>query len=347
MKKNQKIKKLSGLIIGCGSIGERHLFNLQKLGLKDIIIYDKDLTQLKKIENKYSVKSFSNIDKAFSAKPDFSIICTHPISHITFGEKSLKNNVHVFMEKPLSHELKNVKQFLNKSESKKIKISVGYNFRYNLGLNYIKNFFAKNSITPSFISSTVGNHIKNWRPNSNYKNHYILNKGGGIILDASHEFDFVRWLLDDKVVSVYCQSIKTSKLSKKTESLASITLKFKKGTIANFTLDYIRPFYDRKCQFLTENEIIDWNFSIEPKISKNYNVSSKSLVSYQNHKKKSFSKNFISPVNQMYKEEINDFLISLVTNENVKINGWDAYETLRIADAALRSSKINKPIILK
>ena len=347
MEKNLKIRKLSGLVIGCGSIGERHLFNLKQLGLNDIKIFDKDKNRIKYIENKYHVKGFSNLEKAFLSQPDFAVICTDPLSHISLGNESIKNNVHIFMEKPLSFEVKGVKQFLKKADSKKIKISIGYNFRYNPGLKFIKNFFTKNSITPLFVSSTVGNHIKNWRQNIDYKKHYILKKGGGIILDASHEYDFVRWILDDKVTTVFCQSLKTPKLSNKTESLASITLKFKKGTIANFTLDYIRPFYDRRCQILTENQIVDWNFKINNQKSNNYNALSKSIISYLDIKKKKFKKIFNEPTNQMYENEMHDFLLSLINNEKPKITGWDGFETLRIGSAALQSSKLNKPIILK
>ena len=49
----------------------------------------------------------------------------------------------------------------------------------------------------------------------------------------------------------------------------------------------------------------------------------------------------------MYKQEIHNFLFSIVSDKKLKITGWDGFETLRIADAALRSSKLNKPIILK
>ena len=34
---------LRGLIIGCGSIGERHLHNIKKIGVKDIAILDIDI----------------------------------------------------------------------------------------------------------------------------------------------------------------------------------------------------------------------------------------------------------------------------------------------------------------
>ena len=67
---------LRGLIIGCGSIGERHLHNIKKIGVKDIAILDINKLVLNNLSKKYSVKKFFNLDDALSFKPDFSIICT-------------------------------------------------------------------------------------------------------------------------------------------------------------------------------------------------------------------------------------------------------------------------------
>ena len=36
----QKYKELRGLVIGCGSIGERHIHNLKKIGIKELGIFD-------------------------------------------------------------------------------------------------------------------------------------------------------------------------------------------------------------------------------------------------------------------------------------------------------------------
>ena len=55
------MKDLKGLIIGCGSIGERHIFNLKKLGIENIAVFDFSQTRLKLIAKKYKIKSFSNI----------------------------------------------------------------------------------------------------------------------------------------------------------------------------------------------------------------------------------------------------------------------------------------------
>jgi predicted dehydrogenase len=340
MFKSKKYGKFSVLVIGCGSIGERHIFNLKSLGIENISIYDENQKRTKILAEKYHVNQSSDILSGLSSDPDFSIVSTPPISHLSIAKQCLKYNSHIFLEKPLSHELKGIKSFLTKADSQKIKVGVGYNFRFNPGLIFIKNFLKKKK-PPILISSMVGNHIKNWRPNSNYKHHYVLKKGGGIILDASHEYDFIRWILDDKVTSVFCQSIKTPKLSKTTESLACIFLKFQKGTIANLVLDYVRPSYQRKMQIINENYEINWNFQPNSSSWKKYDSLAKTQVTY-NHQRKDFNQ----LINKLYKYEIQSFLNSIINNQKPIVDGWDAFETLKIGIAALTSSHSNKIIKL-
>jgi len=97
-----KMKKLSGLIIGGGSIGQRHIFNLLKLGEKNISIYDNNEIVSKNISKKFNIPRFVDFESALSSNPDFCFICTFPSSHVNFSKKCLLNNSHVFIEKPLS-----------------------------------------------------------------------------------------------------------------------------------------------------------------------------------------------------------------------------------------------------
>ena len=92
---------LRGLIIGCGSIGERHLHNIKKIGIKDIGILDINKTRVNNLSKKYSVKKFYDLDSALSFKADFSIICTFPESHISIANSCINSGSHIFIEKPL------------------------------------------------------------------------------------------------------------------------------------------------------------------------------------------------------------------------------------------------------
>ena len=85
-----KEKKFSILIVGLGSIGFRHLKNLQRLGYKDIYVY-----RTKKGINNYriskKIKLIQNFDLAIAEKKFNLIILSNPTSeHIKFAIKCVK-----------------------------------------------------------------------------------------------------------------------------------------------------------------------------------------------------------------------------------------------------------------
>jgi len=342
----QKIKNLRGTIIGIGSIGTRHLYNLKKLGVSDLLIVDMNSSQLPKISSDFSVKTTSDIDSSLDFDPDFCLICTWPDSHISLAKKFVKSKKHIFIEKPISNSIQLSKNFLDLSKQKKSKITVGYNMRFEPGLRLLKQKLDSMSIgKPLNILSQWGNNIKNFHHPSK-SNHYILQSNlGGVILDASHEYDYVRWLLNDKVTSVYCRVHKSNSIKTETESTASIMLNFKKGTTVNVLLDYMRPKYERSCVILGENGSLKWDFN-RGDLKKNYGTKSKSSVTLHNLKNKQRNFSFSGYVNDMYVEEMKNFLKSIVSNSQIMCDGWDGLETLKIGLAALKSSKTNKIVNL-
>lgn len=339
---------LRSLIIGCGSIGERHLHNIKKIGIKDIGILDTNKTRVDSLSKKYSVKKFYDLDSALSFKPDFSIICTLPESHIPIANSCINSGSHVFVEKPLSSNLKNVIPMLKKAKTKKLKVAVGYNLRFDKGINLLKHKLRRKEIgRPLSILITFGHNIKFWRPGTNYKNHYILKKGGGIILDGSHEYDYLRWLFEDEIKSVYCQTRSTDSIKTETESFASIILKTKKGLIANLNIDYLRPFYERSCYIIGEKGSLRWEYNLTKSAWSTYTQKVNSKVTLQLLSKSSSQVfNNIIRVNDMYINEIRNFVESIVLNKKPLVDGFDGLNTLRLGVAALESAKKKKIISL-
>lgn len=341
----KKFSKLSCLIIGCGSIGERHVHNLKKLGVNNIAVYDTSKKKVNYLSNKYKTKKFYQLESTESFKPNFSIICTYPSSHIDLTNFCLDLNSHVFVEKPLSSNLRNVRKTLLKAKKRKLKISVGYNLRFDKGINVLKNNIEKQKIgKPLSIFCQYGQHIKYWHPGTDYTQHYILKKGGGIILDDSHEYDYLRWILNDEPTHVYCQTKRTSNFRTQTESTALINLKFRKGTIVTIMMDYLRPSYLRNCYILGENGDITWTFTPNFSSSKLYYSKAISKVIINNNARKTKIETFSITANSTYIDEMKNFLQSILQNKKPTSDGFDAILTLKIGLAALRSAKLNKVI---
>lgn len=343
----KKFANMKGLIIGCGSIGERHLYNLKKIGIKDIAICDTDSNRVNRLASKYKTKKFYDLKSALSFKPEFSFICTYPNSHLDIANLCINHNSHLFIEKPISSELKGVEVMLKRARSKNLKVAVGYNLRFDVGLRYLKKEICNSEIDPLSILTEWGHNLKFWKPGTDYKHHYILKEGGGIILDDSHEYDYIRWLLGDEVESVYCQTRKITSIKTQTESIATMILKFRKGAIATLLLDYVRPTYERRCHMIGEKGDTKWQYSILQNNYKQYGTKANSTITFKLLGGKPKIKNFPLKVNNMYVSEILNFIRSIYGNEKLVSDGWDGLKTLQIGMAALKSAKLNKVIKLR
>ncbi len=132
------------VVIGCGSIGQRHIQNLYSLGARDISVFDVDKSKLEKIRK---------ISKEIRVSPDLDILLKERLSaaiialptslHTPFALKAAQSNCHLFIEKPLSHSLSGLKELQRIVKTKRLVTFVGYNFRFHPSLVKLKGILSK------------------------------------------------------------------------------------------------------------------------------------------------------------------------------------------------------------
>ena len=96
------------LIIGLGSIGQRHLINLKKIKpkanffvirkiKKNIVIKNKKVTLKKNLPNYYNLKEIT-LREADRFKFDLTLICNPTSLHSKYTNLFLKKKSHIFVE---------------------------------------------------------------------------------------------------------------------------------------------------------------------------------------------------------------------------------------------------------
>lgn len=323
------------LVLGCGSIGSRHISNIQKiLPTSEIDVYDPQKELRKKISKKFHTKELEQISQNKSTY-DLVLICTPPISHISLAISFLKNGSNVFIEKPLSSNFIGITKLRNTIKKNNSLVFTGYNFRFNEGLNYIKELVSKNKLGRVLHASAYfGQFLPEWRPNQDYKKNYsfIKNLGGGIIHDSSHEIDYLCWILG-KPISIQSDFVTGFTLKTNVESLAEIILKFKRNVLANIHLDFVRQEYRRSSELLFENGIVNWSLK-----ENNLNIF--------DGQKKSWKKIKINQdINDMYVKEITHVINCIKENKKSKIIDIEnGISTLNLSQMILKAGKTGKKI---
>jgi len=250
------------LVLGCGSIGKRHIANLLDLGV-EVYAYDKDLDKLENTLKEFNIRTFDF--RSHHIQMDAYVICTPTAYHIPFAFEALDHNAHIFIEKPISHNLQRVEELITKCREMNRVLMIGYQLRFNSALQHAKNIIKYGELGKLLsIRSVYGNYLPNWHPDEDYLKLYtgIEVAGGGIVRDASHEIDYVLWIADSSVTATKSMVSKVSDLEINVEDTADILLKFKNGIQANIHIDMVNRLYTRTCSLVFEKDT--WDIELKP-----------------------------------------------------------------------------------
>lgn len=223
----QNEKTINYLIVGNGSIANRHVKIIRKFDIKSkIYIY---VQSKKKSHKDYKNTSYiSLLSEDICQKIDYFYICSPASSHKLYLLKFLKyKKSKIFLEKPLhtsSLTTKDIKSIIPYQK----RIYIGYNMRFMNTIKYLKNLVLSKDIF--LIKIDTSNNLKYWRK-SNYKKSVtaIKSKGGGIILELSHEIDYLYSIFKSLKIK-YSFNSKLSNLNINVEDFLHVHLLNKKKT---------------------------------------------------------------------------------------------------------------------
>ena len=216
---------MEALIIGYGSAGKRHA-KILSLSKKIKNIYIKTNQKIK------SYNKFNFIQKINNLNPDLIIVANETYKHYSVCkslEKKFSDKI-ILCEKPLFHKFYNF-------NPKKNKFYITYNFRFHKCLQYIKKRINLEKVF--FVEAETSSYLPLWRKNIDYSKSYSAfpNKGGGALLDMSHEIDYLKWLFADLNISKIYKN-KISNLNILSEDIALIFGYIKKNTLVKIKLTY-------------------------------------------------------------------------------------------------------------
>lgn len=314
-------------VIGCGSIGQRHLRNLRMLGCTELYAYDPVRHRLDEVISIAGATPCRSVEDGLSRNPIAVFVCTPPNSHVPLAHQSVASGAHVFVEKPLSNTLNGVNELLDAVTRAGRILFVGYNLRFQRALQWAKEQLDRGAIgRVMHVSAEYGQYLPDWRPQQDYRQSYTANAlmGGGIILDSSHELDYVRWLVAE-VESVSCLAGKLSNLNLDVEDTADITLAMRGNVIGNVHLDCIQRGYARSCKLIGEEGTLCWDFKAGVRI-------------YRSAGNRWDEERFEDDPNEMYMREVAHFLECVRGHAVPPVDGESGKRVLEIALAAKRSA---------
>jgi predicted dehydrogenase len=228
------------LICGLGSIGRRHLHNLQSLGHSNIVLFRTGKSTLPENELEGLPVEFDLEEALDKWRPAAAIIANPTSLHLEAAIPAAKAGCHLLLEKPISNSMDGVAELVDLVERNQLNVLVGFQFRFHPGLQAVKEILDQGQIGQP-LSARVhwGEYLPGWHPWEDYRKSYSARRdlGGGVILTLCHPFDYLRWLFGD-VAELTAVLGEGEYLELDVESQVDSILCFEGGPLVSVHLNY-------------------------------------------------------------------------------------------------------------
>ena len=320
---------MKALVVGGGSIGKRHLRNLNALGSIELGLVETDSERRDTIRELGAIE-FKDLSDGLNWSPDFVVVSTPPHLHVQQAIQIARYGCDVFVEKPLSHTPDGLAELAELVERKKLVSLVGCNMRFHPGPLKVKEMLQEG--LPGkvlFARIHAGSYLPSWRPGIDYRDNYAAREetGGGCILDGVHEIDLARWYLG-QVREVFCVADHLSSLEISTEDVAVLLCRHSNSAVSEIHLDYVQRTYERGCQIVGEKGSIFWDFNTK-----------QVRFCDANGQVTTFPQPEDWQPNQMFLDEMRHFLDSVRTRNATTLSVPDAAGVMQIVFAAKASNR--------
>jgi predicted dehydrogenase len=325
------------LIAGLGSIGRRHLQNLQALGQTDFVLYRTGKGTLPD-ENLAGIPVETNLEAALDHQPDAVIISNPTALHLEVALPAAQRGMAIFLEKPLSHNMEGIKELSQVVSQNQIKVLVGFQFRFHPGLRRVSVLLEQGAIgRPLSARAHWGEYLPAWHPWEDYRKGYSARSdlGGGVVLTLCHPLDYLHMLLG-KVQELWAFTGANSDLLIPVEDTAEIGLKFANGVVGTVHLDYIQRPPSHWLEITGNQGTIRWDYA----------DGAVHLYTAQTEQWQEFSAPTGYERNHMFLEQMRHFLAMLTRDFPPVCSLEDGIHALEVALGALESARTGRLVVI-
>lgn len=185
------------VVIGVGSIGERHVRCFQGTDRCQVSLVEINPTLRQSVADRYGVPAFDSLEAALTTQPTAAVIAVPAHLHLPIARQLAEAGVHLLIEKPLSTSLQGVRELSELVNQRQLVCGVAYVYRSHPILGAMRDAIASGRFgQPVELVAVCGQHFPTYRPA--YREIYYKDRatGGGAIQDAlTHILNAGQWLV--------------------------------------------------------------------------------------------------------------------------------------------------------
>jgi myo-inositol 2-dehydrogenase / D-chiro-inositol 1-dehydrogenase len=323
-------------VIGVGRMGKVHASSLASIEGMDVLITDADLERAREVGRELSVKVADDVGELLQAS-DAVVVAAATDAHAHLIHAAADAGLATFCEKPISLDLESTAEVVAHVEKSGIPFMMGFQRRFDPGYLAARDLVHGGGLGTVYVVRMAGHDPA--PPHEAY-----IAASGGIFRDFSvHDFDALRFVTGQEVVSVYAEGdvIAFPVFSKYGDvDTAGVVLRLSEGSLGVLSVTRHDPLgYDIRMELIGSRDsvAVGWDDrtplrSMEPDASPS-----------KNRPYKDFQDRF----KDAYRAEMAYFVEVAAGRRESACTAQDALEALRIAVACDRSRAERRPVALE
>lgn len=226
-------------VVGLGSIGRRHARLLSERD--DVALTICDPMREFRAETLATLHrpaaEAADLAAALAAGQDAVVIATPNHLHVPLGLEAIAAGADVIAEKPLADRLDDARRLVAAARRAGRLLQVGYMLRYDRGLAMLAEWAAGGE-----LGGLVGGRamIGTYVTLLNARSPYRLSEANSLVIDYTHELDFIRWIFGE-VVGVTAASATLGDLElRPVPNVFQMILRTAAGGLVQVHMDYVQ-----------------------------------------------------------------------------------------------------------
>jgi NAD(P)-dependent dehydrogenase (short-subunit alcohol dehydrogenase family)/predicted dehydrogenase len=325
------------LVCGLGSIGRRHVRNLRRLGVSDIVCFRSRGRDTRPLGEDEECGRVPSLEEGLERRPDLVLVTNPTALHLETAVAAVRARVPVFVEKPLGVSLTGVDALLERVQSLHLPAFIGYTLRFHPTLVKAKQLLDTGAIgRPLTGRFFVGEYLPDFHPWEDYREGYSARSdlGGGVMLTLSHDVDLATWFFGVPQ-EVSGATGRGSHLDLDVEDVAAMICTSTNGPLVEIHMNYLERPARRGFVIVGEDGTMEWE-------------GTRGLLSVQRRDDEgpqTFSPPPAFERNEMFLDEMRHVLGVLAGVEpNDRIPLTAGRDALAVIEAAKRSVRGRRPV---
>lgn len=327
------------VVVGAGSIGKRHI------RIARTLMPTADIRVLRHQDDtvpEFANGVFTSIQDAVAFAPEIGVIANPAPFHVAAALALAECGADVLAEKPLAEKADAALPLLRLCRVQRRILQVAYNLRFLPSLARFRELVVAGAIgRVQSVRCEIGQYLPSWRPSTNYRKGVSARRalGGGVLLELSHEIDYLRWIFGD-FDWVKATLGQQSDLEIDVEDSAHLTIGFaqidaERPLLASLNMDFIRHDTTRCCVAIGDQGSLRWD-GIAGTVEQ-YLQDEKGWTTVFTH---------VPQRDESYLAEWKHFLDCIQSRASPLIGGEDGLAVLRLTDAARLSAAEDRRIFV-